>query len=237
MKTEYELEYLETEKKHPWFVVRRDLSFGFVRKYPRIINLLDFGTGTGIFLNYLKKKGFVNVKGYEPSKAMRSGSKGVKIINKLTVKDKGAYDLVFCLDVLEHIKDEKKAVEELSSLLRPGGRLILSVPAFNFLWSHHDELNLHYRRYDKPMLRKAFRNSGLKIKRLTYWNTIFFPAAWLMKFLRKKSEGSGDAAAIPSWFAPIFRLALRIENFFILSGVNLPFGVSLWAIFEKDGRN
>jgi len=234
MEKSYEKQYLVAEKTHPWFIVRRALVYSLLSsllsssldssvKISKKSKILDYGCGSGQLLQLLKEKGFKDLQGYEPSK--EAHSKNVKYIKKLK-----KYDIIFMLDVLEHIKDEKKAISKISSLLNKGGTLILSVPAFMFLWSKHDEVNQHYRRYNKKILRKAFKNSPLKIRRLFYWNSIFFLPAVLLKKLNKSKSEIED-----SGFLGIFlKIALKIENTLIKLGINLPFGTSLFAILTKD---
>jgi SAM-dependent methyltransferase len=137
----------------------------------------------------------------------------------------GEFDLAVCLDVLEHLDDDRGALAELRRVVRAGGALVVTVPAHPRLWSRHDEANHHRRRYTRPTLRAAAEAGGWSVRRLTHFNSLLLPvAAALRQFDR------GDGLEIPP--APVNRaleLPLDLERRAIAAGVAFPFGLSLLA--------
>jgi SAM-dependent methyltransferase len=135
------------------------------------------------------------------------------------------FDLATALDVLEHLDDDGAALAELRRVVRPGGALVVTVPAHPRLWSRHDELNHHRRRYTRSSLRAPAVAGGWEVARLTHFNTLLLPvAAVLRRFDR------GDGLEIPP--APLNRaleVPLRLERAAIGAGISLPAGLSLLA--------
>lgn len=146
------------------------------------------------------------------------------------------FDLVLALDVIEHIDDDRAAVKEFYRVLKPGGRLIITVPAFQFLWSEHDQAVHHMRRYTRPGLLNILQFGGFENEKATYWNIILFlPVAairLLKRFRRSAGVSKTDLIELPSSLNRLLMGLLVIENR-ILDRFDLPFGISVMCLCRK----
>lgn len=147
-----------------------------------------------------------------------------------------AFDIIAFFDVLEHLEDDERALRHAESILKTGGFIVFTVPAFYFLWSEHDVLEGHYRRYRKQTVRALVSNTaGLKIRRLSYFNiSFFFPIAFFRlakNLFRIKAESPDIKIPLPM----VNNLAAKIFGFerFPLRFFDFPFGVSLICVAQK----
>jgi SAM-dependent methyltransferase len=149
----------------------------------------------------------------------------------------GSFDVVSALDVIEHADDDLALLLEMRRLLRSGGLAVVSVPAYRFLWGPHDDINHHKRRYTAPVLRKQIDRAGLKIVRLTYFNTMFFPAVAGVRLARKlrggQSRPKSDFTLTKPGTANNILGRLFAAEAPVLKRMNLPFGVSILALAVK----
>jgi len=229
---ELERRTLAAEDGHWWYRGRRSIVLDAARHSlsgdarPRI---LDAGCGGGAVLAELATLG--TAVGLEPSPSSRARAlaRGAgEVVDgdlaRLPFAD-DEFDLATTLDVLEHLDDDRGALAELRRVVRPGGALVVTVPAHPRLWSRHDELNHHRRRYTRASLRAAALDGGWRVERLTHINSLLLPvAAVLRRFDR------GDGLEIPA--EPLNRaleLPLELERAAIRAGVSFPFGLSLLA--------
>ena len=185
MDRSYYEEYFFFEQDNWWFVSRRRILLVLLRKLlPRSgdLEILDAGCGTGINLTYLEE--FGRVTGVDDSEEAirfcRKRGNRTLVAADLRALPLSAdrFDLVTALDVIEHIDEDAKALQNLVRVTRPGGHLLITVPAVPGLWSEHDEINHHKRRYQRKELRALVESSGCKIEKLTYMNSFLFPVAW-----------------------------------------------------------
>jgi SAM-dependent methyltransferase len=230
MKEAYERAYLEAEKVHPWFVARRELFTAFLEKSTHR-RILDAGCGSGMFLEHLRIRGYTEVEGYEPSAALREAGaerEGIPIFPHFPEK---VYDTIVMLDVLEHVEDDGGLVRTAFERLGPGGLFCLSVPAHPALWSSHDEVNMHRRRYTKSGLRRLLEEAGFRIERLSCWNMFFFLPVALRRLLLK-GTGSGELGSPGPLSGALALTVLRVENA-LLRVIDLPLGLSLIAVAGK----
>lgn len=142
------------------------------------------------------------------------------------------FNLICLFDVLEHIENDKEALTSLKDLLAPNGRILISVPAYQWLWSHHDEYHHHYRRYSGSKLSTLVASAGLQVRRISCFNTLLFPAAVCIRLIERLQRKQSSSLALPSrpinnMLTAIFSLEARL-----LELVNLPFGLSLTAIIS-----
>lgn len=147
-----------------------------------------------------------------------------------------SFDLILCLDVLEHLENDLAALEELKRVLRPGGLIILSVPAFSWLWGKHDELNEHCRRYDYGMLKDVVIKAGLSVERSTYFNFILLPAIGMVRkignlFPRNnlKTDFQFGSGLMNTLLYSILKLESKM-----LGRINIPVGVSQVVLARKN---
>jgi len=219
------------EKEHWWFKSKRKIIKYFIKKYGKPGSLLDIGCGTGITL--LELKDSFEVFGVDSSKialefCKKRGLKNLKLspAEKLPFKDE-SFDNILALDMLEHTDDEL-VLKEIYRVLKKDGTLIVTVPALQMLWTKHDEIFQHKRRYNKKELKEKLIKYNFKIQKLSYWNFILFPLAIIYKFINKKSH----IQPAPKYLNKLLTAGLSIDNFFI-KFINLPYGVSLIGIFKK----
>jgi SAM-dependent methyltransferase len=203
---------------------------------------LTAGCGTGINLKYLQILG--DVYGLDNSKnALKfSRIRGLHSlvcgsVDKLPFKNE-LFDLVLALDVIEHMDEDISAVRELNRVLKPGGRLIIAVPAFQFLWTSHDLAVHHKRRYTRSGLLNILRLNGFENEKATYWNFfLFLPVAivrLLKRFHRSGNAMQTDLAELPSLLNGLLLGIIRIENV-ILMRFDLPVGISVMCACRKVG--
>lgn len=233
------------EEKHWWFAARRTIAENIIRQLglPPGAKILEAGCGTGGNLAMLSRYG--QVYGMELDDHAREMANAKRITQVLPgrLPDKVPYqqerfDLIALLDVLEHIEDDRGTLEALGTLLKPGGHLLISVPAFAFLWSAHDEVHYHKRRYVLGELKSKLENAGLEVTYASYFNTVLFPlisAARLLGKLRTNKRGNGDLT-MPSPLINRLLFAIFSSERLVLGRWSLPFGVSAMAIARKGDR-
>ena len=156
-------------------------------------------------------------------------------MNLVTLKKK--FDLIIASDVLEHIKDDKASVKNWNKLLKKNGQIICFVPAFKVLWSNHDVVNQHYRRYGGSGLRRVFEQNGFKILRKSFWNNLlFFPIfaiRQLERILKKGGGGNDQLKGSSKIMNFILAKLLMCENR-VVKSFNMPVGVSLFILAKKN---
>lgn len=229
----YEREYVEAEKTNAWFLKRKELVYELIKNQPKSAKILEIGCGSGYILDHLKKNGFTNIEGVDASKTWLPFYKNIKKGTKLPTK-KNSYDIILLLDVIEHVKTEKTLLKKIHDLLKKDGILLISAPAYMFMWSHHDVLNRHYRRYTRTRLNKPVIESGFDIIKSTYWNAKMLPPIYLIKMIQKmKKSKASNMEVMPTWTNNIYKAVLGLENLFIGMGIKLPFGLSVFTLAKK----
>jgi SAM-dependent methyltransferase len=151
--------------------------------------------------------------------------------------DAPRFDLITCHDVLEHIEDDRGALLELRRVARPGGVLLITVPAYPRLWSSHDELNRHCRRYTRPELLSRAAEAGWQPLRTTHFNALLLPvaAAWRLgeRLPSRKSEAppTSELVRTPRSLNWLLEQPLRAEAALLRTGRRIPAGLSLVGVF------
>lgn len=207
------------DSTHWWYRARRDILADYLARYgalPANARILEIGCGTGHNLPMLAQFGDVDAIEIDPAaREIASDRLGKRVgsapLPALPGVPRAAYDLVAVLDVVEHIEDDVAALRAMGTLLRPGGKILIAVPAHQWMWSAHDVVNHHYRRYSKETLKAAIVEAGLKPDKLGYFNSLLFPLAAGARLLgrmtgREDSDDSPPPPAINSLFETIFRL-------------------------------
>lgn len=232
----------ENEETHFFYTSLHRLILGLVSNLgmPPRAQILDAGCGTG----YLAKKlqGFGDVIGLDFSKeALKYAEKrGIKTVEGRVVQmpfKAGSFNLVTSIDVVYHssIKDDLQVLKEFCRVLEKNGYLILRVPANKALHLRHDK-HVHTReRYDKSELKRKLKKAGFQITMLSYIGLTLLPLAFakqLTEFFTMAELESGISKP-NSFVNTILKIFLSIENFLILRGVELPFGIGLIAIARK----
>ena len=249
MNQAYYKEYYHIEREHWWFVVRNQIIMTHLRgtlSNQRPLKILNVGIATGHTSELLAEFGAVKSVEYDQAcfEFTRAEVPSLDLIQGSILElpfENNSYDLVCALDVIEHVEDHKLAVQEMQRVCKPSGTVCVTVPAFEFLWNQHDEVNHHVRRYTRPLLESLFKNNG-KITFSSYFNFwLFFPIAGfrlLSKILplhkRKVEEAGSDFTVMNgSVFQKLFYIIFKSENIFITNNVQLPVGVSLLLTWKK----
>jgi SAM-dependent methyltransferase len=233
----------EVEGKHWWFTGRRHIIAGFVERACRDLGkvrprILDVGCGTGANLQMLSRFGVaegvdVSVAALDFCRARGLAEVKQGAAESLPYED-AAFDLVTGLDVVEHLDDDIAGLKEMRRVLRPGGRAVLFVPAFMFLWGVQDDISHHRRRYTLPDLKSKLREAGLTVERATYANLTFFAPILIGRLLmrlsgwRPASENNITISALNGLLGRIF----SVESWW-LRRLNFPFGVSIVCVAKR----
>jgi SAM-dependent methyltransferase len=228
----------ELDEVHWWYVARRKVLRSLIERrvpLPANARILEVGCGTGHNLEMLQQFGKVDAVELDAgARAIAEKRLGRKVASarlpELRGIERGAYDLVAALDVVEHIQDDEATVAALASCLRPGGKLLVTVPAHQWMWSKHDELNHHKRRYSKRGLRRLIERSPLRVESIGYFNSVLFPLAVAARLVSKATGKSGGEESLPP--KPVnylFERAFAAERR-LVGAVPLPPGLSLFAV-------
>jgi SAM-dependent methyltransferase len=245
-------ELFAAEDHHFWFRSRNRIVAAMAAKYtsqlPAGFYVLEVGCGNGSVTRVLQDTCATgNVIGADLylEGLVNARSRGVKMLVQADISRfpfGSGFALAGMFDVLEHIPDDCGALRSLFNALSPGGRLLLSVPAHQSLWSYFDEVALHCRRYDLEGLRSRCLDAGFEVEYATEFMSFLYP---LMKtqrrwkdFMRKrtgknlKETVAGDLTVNPLLNAALDRLG-SAETFLIRRGVRLPFGTSIFLVARK----
>lgn len=248
MDIDYYAQYFAFETNDWWFEARRRIVLELIESHGRGTNqqrrLLDAGCGTGITLQYIERFGQVCGVDNEMVALKFCKSRNAKRLTCAPIENlpfaDASFDIVTCLDVIEHIEDDSSAIAEMTRVIRPGGLFVLTVPAFEIFWSDHDVINHHRRRYRRHEIRRLL-GSRLKIDLLSYYNTHLFPLAVSVRMLKKiemklwpsatrkvEAENTYLPRSINSLFSKIF----GSEIFWLKRG-SLPIGLSIICVAHK----
>ncbi|NVO31601.1 class I SAM-dependent methyltransferase [Hymenobacter lapidiphilus] len=253
MDLRYEDKYHQLEEQHWWFASRRDAVYDLIKslQLPSTAAILEIGCSGGPLMQRLRAAGYTDVTGIDVSEvavalAQTRGIPHTSVMDgaALTFAD-ARFDLVVASDVLEHIESEGTALHEWSRVLKPEGRLIVFVPAHAYLWSQHDVVNHHFRRYSRQGLVAAMKHAGFQVQRSSFWNAaLYFPTAALRLGRRLTAAGTVGAASLPEGTGDLHYLPrplnalltnwVKFENR-LLRHLNLPVGVSVFALACKPG--
>ncbi|RSK49597.1 class I SAM-dependent methyltransferase [Hymenobacter rigui] len=246
MQVQYEALYHQLEENHWWFRGRRDGVFDQLQhlNLPKTAAILEIGCSGGPLQQQLRAAGFHNLTGIDISETAIALAHQRQIPNvsvmdgaRLDFPDE-SFDVVVASDVLEHIEDEQLALREWRRVLKPGGQLLVYVPAWPQLWSQHDVVNRHFRRYTNASLRQALTQASMQVVRQSYWNFALFFPTFLVRQAQRLSRpasadtGTGDLLALPAPLNHSLTWLLRTENR-LLRHLNLPVGVSVFALARK----
>lgn len=234
----------EVEDRHWWFVARRRILAAVLERSALLAKparVLEAGCGTGGNLGMLSRFGAVCA--FEPDRQARGkASRDHRYeITDGALPDRvpfagERFDLVALLDVLEHLGDDEGALRALAKRLEPGGLMLVSVPAFAFLWSRHDAQHHHKRRYTRASLLAVARDAGLQPVRVSYFNTLLFPLIAIRRMLGRLLGHAGDDDALPPpWLNRLLGAVFAFERR-LIGRVRLPFGVSLLMLAQKPER-
>ncbi len=236
---------LELDEHHWWYRGRRRVIRAELDRLPLPAGarVLDAGCGSGRTLDELADYG--EVYGIEldeeAAAAARARGRGEVRIGRLEELpwEAATFELITCLDVIEHTPDDLVTLRELRRVCRPGGWLVVTVPAYEALWSLHDEANHHYRRYSRRTLKAAAAGAGWRVARLTSFNSLLLAPAAAVRLAQRRRRPSQDyTPAIrvgPAWLNDALEWPLDVEASWLGKGRTLPAGLSLLAVLQNVG--
>jgi SAM-dependent methyltransferase len=243
MEKGFEKKYHDVESNHWWFKSRRKYLIDLLKDAPKDSKILDIGCSSGIFLKDLEALGFkienlygVDISNTAIENCRANGIKNSFVMDAQNITLTESFDIIIASDCLEHLEDDKKALKNWNSLLKIGGTIYVFVPAFMSLWSYHDTINMHYRRYTKPELKSKLLDENLAVEKASYWNFfLFFPVYTFRKissFFNKEKKGESDIS-IGNKFVNSILLQLIVFENQLLKVFNFPFGVSAFCIAKR----
>lgn len=249
MEKQYYKEYFKLERQHWWFKARlKILDFILQKKIQKTepLKILNAGAATGATSVMLKTYGEVLSLEYDKDCSEFLS----EILNEEVSNDsltdlpfsEKSYDLVCAFDVIEHIEDDDKAIKEIYRVLNDSGHVYLTVPTFKILWSQHDVINHHYRRYTLKELKDILQANGFKVEYGTYFNFILFLPILIVRLLSKilpaKKAKQSTGSDFEKFHSNEFLNNLLYKVFcfeinLLKWKLKLPFGVSAMIIGKK----
>jgi len=245
MDREFYAEYSQIEDTHWWFRGRREIFTRILAPFangPRL-RILDIGFGTGAMLTFLSRYG--SVVGMDMSvdavRFARERCDRPMLLGDITQVPlaTASLDLVTAFDIVEHVDDDAAALAELARVCRPGGHVLLTVPAFQFLWGNQDVISHHKRRYTLADLEGRVRTAGFVPRRLSYFNALLFPVVAAVRVARRlRGEPKGEIKSDFTMTKPGFVNDTLTRVFAaegrLLTRWRLPVGVSIVCLAERQ---
>ena len=231
----------EQDQHHWWFVARRRILAELIRRVIKPVKrarVLEVGCGTGHNLEMLGGFGTLDACELDAiARGMASDRLGRPVLEArlpdLSMFKAGSYDIVALLDVLEHVPDDAGSLKAIRKLLKPGGALLLTVPANKWMWSAHDVAHHHFRRYSKGELGRLLSAAGYEVQLHSYFNSLLFPLVAAARIVGKLRGNESADDAMPG-----AKVNAALEQIFSLESgligrIPMPFGVSLVAVARR----
>jgi SAM-dependent methyltransferase len=231
----------ELDQEHWWFLARRRILDQLIERVvrpPVQARVLEVGCGTGHNLPMLGRFGSVDACELDKSaRTLASKRLGRKVkdarLPDLSMFERNAYDMVALLDVLEHVPDDIGSLRAIHRRLKPGGALLLTVPANPWMWSAHDVAHHHFRRYTRAGLSRLFMQAGFEVQLLSYFNSLLFPPIAAARLLHKAAgRDSADDALPGAKVNGLLNTVFGLEAG-LIGRLPMPFGVSLAAVVRR----
>jgi SAM-dependent methyltransferase len=228
----------DLDERHWWYCARRKIIAELIRreaKLPRNAQILEIGCGTGHNLSMLS--GFGHVDGLElddEARALSEKRLGRTVMASPLPELAGVpdchYDLIGAFDVIEHIDDDRAALASIATKLKPTGRFVMTVPAHQWMWTAHDVVNHHKRRYSRRSVKSLIEGSPMRLEKVGYFNSLLFPLAVAERAAsRLRGKDDGDVRLPPSPLNAAFEKVFAAERY-LVGRLPLPPGLSLFAV-------
>ncbi len=233
-------ELIELEDSYWWHVAKRELCQNLLRRYcPPPGKLVEGGTGSARNLQVFREMGY-DVQGFDvmPEAVDAAGERGLDVrLHDLATPwpvEPESLRAIVLLDVIEHIADPIAVLSQVRAALAPGGAAIVTVPAYQWLFSDWDTALGHYRRYTRSMLKSQAIQAGLTVRRLTHWNAFTLPAAMMIRGCQKILP-QGRPAEFPRVSPLTNRMLLGCASAerWMLDRVQVPCGLSVVGVFSR----
>lgn len=238
MQDSYYKTFHEVESHHWWFVARREILLAVAADWLKPgASILDIGCGTGYFLEKARERYAAEGLDASPLAVEYCRERGLAGVGPGSALDPQlvagrTFDGIFMLDVIEHLGDEGSALRNARALLAEGGKVFITVPAFMFLWTEHDELNHHKRRYTARQLEAVLQESGFALEKISYFNSRLFPliaGVRLLKRLLRIRNAKSEFDFRKGWLNSLLRGIFSGERRRLKRG-GYSIGVSILAI-------
>ena len=226
------------DQQHWWYRARREVLAALIRRTvapPPGAELLEIGCGTGHNLAMLAEFGTVSALEVDPeARQIAENRLGKSVLSaplpELAGVPRDHFDLVGAFDVIEHIEDDQAAVNAIAGRLKSGGKFVATVPAHQWMWSAHDVVNHHHRRYSFKGFRELIERSPLRIEKIGYFNSLLFPVAVAERVVSKVRGKNDSDLALPA--APLNTALERVfaAERHLIGRVPLPPGLSLFVV-------
>lgn len=230
-----------------WFLARNRLIKFLMRKHlPSVGHYLEIGCGTGFVLRMVQRTNWgwnisaseAHFEGIKFAKSRVNADVNFYQMDACAIPFSDEFDAIGAFDVLEHIRDDVKAISEVYAALKPGGYFVVSVPQHMFLWSKYDEASHHFRRYGACEIQKKLESAGFSIRASTSFNALLLPLMMLSRAIgSKRDKGNKDVLADlrqSSWANLLLSIPLWIEYLLLRLGIRFPFGGSRILVAQKN---
>ena len=228
---------IKNQEKHWWFQARKQIIDQIISniKLKKKNNILDFGSGSGVNLNMLEKYGLVDI--HEKNKfariAIKNKNKKIKNLYSSLKIRKNFYDLILIADVIEHVRRPKNLLRNLKKFLKKDGRILITVPAYQFLFSKKDKALGHYRRYNKKLLENEL--TEFQIENISYFNTFLCIPIIIMTLLNKflKRDYIKEVETTPNFFINKLCFIIFAAEKYFIKYLNFSFGISIYILVKN----
>ena len=231
-------EMAELDQRHWWYRARRKVLADLIRREampPAKARILEIGCGTGHNLPMLGQFGRVDALELDDeARAIAEKRLGRKAMSAPLPELAGVrnryYDVIAAFDVIEHIDDDSAALAAIATKLKAGGKFVMTVPAHPWMWSAHDVVNHHKRRYSKAGLRRLIERSPLRLEKIGYLNSLLFPLAVAERLASKiRGKDNADVKLPPAPLNSALEAVFAAERH-LVGRFPLPPGLSLFAV-------
>jgi SAM-dependent methyltransferase len=239
-------QYGELGADYWWLGGKYDIVADLMRRHCAPVRgkreILDVGCGPGNLIGHLSAFGVVTGSDFsDDAVRLAHGKEYREVVHSKAEElpfENACFDTVVALDIIEHTPDDVATIKEIARVLKPGGEIVFSLPAYMCLWGPHDEIYGHYRRYTRGEIVRKLEAGGFEIAQATYIEPAFLPLLFIIRRLKRLStRPQDDFVALPRWLNTVLRHVIAAERHVTRIG-DIPFGVSILGVARKhDSRD